>query len=282
MTNRGTEILSQRVLGQFPVSIATSLALEGLVGIHPDLPKPTNKPILKYETLYINVETVLRNMLNSISNADIPYVLPEDALEYLKSELMIISNVISDQSGGKLKVHYYVVCPTLFKAKFKSKHITFKTPNTPNQVILAATKRIVMQQIMKDSVGEISTVKVTHAPMPNSLMLSHKPTDIIMFSESNNIQLLESHTGKIKSKAFWNTKLKANDDVTRIPFCKFSLCVFGDSGDDIKPLSSKIRALVTALADQKKWTITTPISTIKKDLSSITDPNVKDVLLSFF
>lgn len=282
MTNRGTAILAQRALGQFPISIATSLAFEGLVGIHPDLPKPTTKPVSKYETIYINVDTILRNMLNSISTSDIPYVLPEDALEYLKSELLIISNVVADQSGGKLKVHYYVVCPTLFKAKFKSKHITFKTPTTPNQVILAATKRIVMQHLMKESIGEISTVKVTHAPMPNSLMLSHKPTDLIMFSESNNIQLLESHTGKIKSKAFWNTKLKASDDVTRIPFCKFSLCVFGDSGDDIKPLSSKIRAMVTTIADQKKWTITTPIASIKKDLATIPDPNVKDVLLSFF
>lgn len=37
-------VLLDRPLGQFPISIATSLALEGLFGIHEEHPVASNKP----------------------------------------------------------------------------------------------------------------------------------------------------------------------------------------------------------------------------------------------
>lgn len=59
--------IDARTKGQFPISIATSLALEGLFGILEDNKDP-NPPWPDYTDLIINVRTLFRNLLGSIED----------------------------------------------------------------------------------------------------------------------------------------------------------------------------------------------------------------------
>ena len=69
-----TDLMSSRTIGQFPLSIATSLAMEAAFGIYPDRPE-TKEPILKYDTLWVNVRTIFRNIMPSAFSVGKIYVM---------------------------------------------------------------------------------------------------------------------------------------------------------------------------------------------------------------
>ena len=93
--------LSGREKGQLPISIATSLALEGAFGILEDHPN-VNPPIHRFEALYINLRTLLRNIAGSV-DADTNAVLTaEDLSATLVNELQIIEAAVKQFTAGKV------------------------------------------------------------------------------------------------------------------------------------------------------------------------------------
>ena len=90
-----TDLMSSRTIGQFPLSIATSLAMEAAFGIYPDRPE-TKEPILKYDTLWVNVRTIFRNIMGSLEKEFADRVTPPMLANTLNEEMMFISKNLAE------------------------------------------------------------------------------------------------------------------------------------------------------------------------------------------
>ena len=54
-----------REQGKYPISIATSLAMEGLFGIHDNIPPQSSLPVTNCDAVAVNARTIVRNILGS-------------------------------------------------------------------------------------------------------------------------------------------------------------------------------------------------------------------------
>ena len=100
---RAEQALSSRELGQIPVSIGTSLALEGAFGILEDNHN-ANPIINNVDVIYVNIRTLIRNMVGAIETEALHSVFPEDLAYILVNELTTIEQAVSVFTEGRVKV----------------------------------------------------------------------------------------------------------------------------------------------------------------------------------
>jgi hypothetical protein len=91
--------------------------------------------------------------------------------------------------------------------------------------------------------------------------------------------LLETHTGAIKNYLQWNTKLTKGKDLVRMPFCKFTLQVFGDNGNVFSPMSMALKEAVTKLSVDDNWTNVATQDRLIYSIKKITDPKLRSQLM---
>lgn len=102
------DALAARAVGQFPVSIATSLALEGAFGIYPERPVVNPPPIKQYQEVWINVRTLMRNLLGSLPQDVQDKFMPGWFLLAIPQELSFIESEILRRTEGMVRtVCYY-------------------------------------------------------------------------------------------------------------------------------------------------------------------------------
>jgi hypothetical protein len=108
---------------------------------------------------------------------------------------------------------------------------------------------------------------------PASLIVTHFPVDLFGRYRFNQLDLLESHTGKIKPPAQWNTKLSAKREETdMLPFNPFTLQVFGDNQQFVHQLP-RVKEAVVETAKATGWSSVTTMEKIRMTL----EKQVKDV-----
>lgn len=252
-----------RDMGDIPVSIGTSFAIQSLFNKHPDKKPEKYLPAARADSIYINVRTLLRNMMNATENDKITTVKPDDYLRALKSELTEIKDYISSQEESKLKVFYYL--PT-----YKSLHKEFgataelREVRTDLQKAKLEIEKAVFGKLEQELLAlepekryvNITDMGVKPAEREIGLLLTHYPVDLLYSPGFSKLLLLESHTGEIKAENEWYTKFHA-EATERIPFNKAMLIFFGDSGGMFKPQHHKARNALLAVADKYKWTYQT-------------------------
>ena len=116
----------------------------------------------------------------------------------------------------------------------------------------------------------------------NALIITHIPYDLLSYVNFNRLDLLESHTGKLKPKHLWNTKYYPVGDRSMdiLPFTRKLLMVFGDKVL-IHPSEYKLRSLVLDIAENRKWNpATTEAKQIQDFELDIKEPFVLQVLKS--
>lgn len=234
------KILSTRAKGEFPLSIGTSIALESFFGLVKDDEKPKDvPPYKKYDCLSINLSTLVRNMINSVKSNELKELTRNDFAIVLRNEIDIIVQLFEQFAGNRTIVnfyynHYHGVDKIL-------KGGLFKTKMTDNQMLIQLLERDVPRLISFSGIDafEETNLMITHGRR-NNLLFTHNPLDLI-FNSLSSIALLESHTGKVKLPAQFNSKLKSAPDI--IPFNKITLQVYGDKAGNILPMPSKVRTL---------------------------------------
>ena len=82
-------------------------------------------------------------------------------------------------------------------------------------------------------------------------------------------KLLESHTGKIKPKTYWNSKLSGKDSGL-MPFNAMTLQIFGD-GENFAAYPRKLKLELIELAKKNKWSPITTNAKVESDLNKMTD-----------
>lgn len=269
-----------REVGAFPISIATSLAIESAIGQYPEKPvQPA--PILAYDEFWVNVKTLFRNYLGAYEKNEgrkIPY---DKITDDLFAEMENIKTVLR-QHNPKINVVFYV---SDYQISTTNKHVVLRTDKTPlKQEFTRIYKAVVtdMQyRLRKQNLNLILFFKNKIDPPKETkaMMLTHIAYDLLSHYSFEELVLIESHTGTIKKRVDWHTKFNGSQDLSNIPFNEPMLRIFGDK-EVFEPAPHSIRDVVYRMAVEDRWTQITTLDRIKFKFNSLQDRYTAAVLKS--
>lgn len=269
--------LLSRTLGQFPISISTSLAFEGLFGIHEDNPTPEGRPApwVGYEFLHMNVRTFIRNCFTCMPAAAAYTVSAYELSEIIAEEIGIIRNILTDKITDKrFKFAFYL--PSYEDLQRVFPNAILKGVTTEKQKFYAALEDDVIQRLLKNPILETvvyeSIRTKTTMGSGRSLMLTHYAIDVLT-AKNNRFEILESHTGRIKKQHELTNKLKTAKD-SHLPFDVMTVQMFGDTADMFKPADLKVRRVTLKIAEKYNWNETTTKDRIKATVKMHQEPHL--------
>lgn len=284
-----THLTSNRVLGAFPISIATSLALEFLLGVKSEAnPDPVPNQVKNYKEIWFNIKTLFRNLYNALDKDAQKEILDGELFEALLHEMEVILSIIDEYSIFYTKCYFYVSDYDGLDKKYKL--ALFKTANTENQIIYNTLMENTIKHIKKQkninaatSSTEVCEFKLYLKPVnqTTALILTHIPFDLFSYKAFSKLELLESHTGKIKDRSLWSSKYANGKELQNIPFMEGLLPFFGD---DVffKPFPKKARDTVIALATEYRWSPVTTRDKVLYSLGTLKDLYLRETILTFF
>jgi hypothetical protein len=283
MSNLIERFVAGREVSGLPLSIATSLAIESACGVHPEIPVKV-APVTSYQRLYINIRTLIRNVYGAVNGDVKKQLTAEHVFPAILEELIIIESAINQASKGNCQVIYYFCKYPDIRSVFP--HANLKADQTPIKAAYVAMETGVLSMIMKNR----AMVKQKHpievyenrveadARNNKALMLTHIPSDLLYRNRFAYLWLLESHTGAIKNAAQWTSKLTNGKELTRIPFNRITLQVFGDNGNQFSPMPMKVKDSFKDLAEKNNWTAITTVEKIIFDIKNGKDKGLVDLV----
>lgn len=251
-----------RKMGFYPISIPTSMALESLTNTG-DFQKEGTPTIESCECLMVNLRTLVRNALNAFGK------------DYEKATIeTLVDAVIEDVSGiqqmleyanlnVELKVYFcdYTDLPQRFA------NAKFNNPTTDRQVLYAETSAAVLAQL-KDTTISGETIHKSDwklSSTKDTFLLTHLPIDLLSVKDFKRLRLVESHTGRFKTQADFQTKLKLPKDTATIPFNGLTLQIFGD-GATFGVYDPVVKKKVLEASIKNRWHLLTTETRIKDSL----------------
>lgn len=267
-----------RTTGQFPLSIATSLALEAAFGIYPDRPVVQPAPILDYDELWVNVKTLFRNFLGALDKSTAEMITSDAVVEGINGELDTIHQLVTEQTSGRTSVVFYLSDYVDIDRKYK--YAVIRRDNTAKQKMYTAMMIDVIGKLLKmHPKGNIRVEKLKLHPekKTKALILTHIAFDLVSYPEFRELTLLESHTGAIKERSQWYTRLYEGKTLSMVPFNEMFLQVFGDS-QTFRPMDIKLRKEIIDLATQYRWNAATKIDFIMYGIGTLKNPYAREIL----
>lgn len=260
----------QRTLGFFQLSVATSLAIESAVGIHPDLPPVRSMPIRQFKELWINVRTLYRNVMGAMSKEVAASISPVDVAQIMHEEMRIIPDMLHHYAGYPVKVVYYFNNLKYLERKYPEAVI--RKDSTPKQQQFTQTLGDVMRLLLREPEnGIVIADDMLPGNAANALIITHVVYDLLSEKNFGNLVLLESHTGKIKPRALWYTKYYNGKELSMIPFTEELLQVFGDI-ETFHPMDVNLRKAIIELATRRHWSGVTTRARIVDGINELQNP----------
>lgn len=281
LANQVQAALSARETGQIPVSIGTSLALEGAFGILED--HPNHKPAIgNVDALYVNVRTLIRNIVGSVDSDTAFNLFPEDISTTLINEIQIITSAVSKFTSGKVEVIPYVC--SYVSLKRMHPRALLKTTTTEKQT--AAFLREINTLAEFKAAEKYFEVKEFDIDFDednrSALILTNYAFDLLQRYKFRSLSLLESHTGAVKPPPMWYTKLTGGKDLTNIPFDKMTVQFFGDGSNLFSPFPIAMRRKVSGIAVKNKWTPMTTKAYILESIKKEHDPVLEAIIRQLY
>jgi len=251
------------------VSIGTAIPLELMLAdnIHKG-----------YEFIYLNLRTLYRNFHGAYPRDQYPTskVMAKDFLE----ELITIQSLITETIPGRLKPIFYLAsCSSLPSLITDAK---LKVIHTPKQKEYYDLERVVFALALKAN-KDINVQNYNCLVKGNntsSLMVSHLPLDLISSHLFRKLGLLESHTGAIKLKTEWITKLNKNEIYRNIPFNILSIQILGDNNNQFQSMGTKFTKYLVQLATDHNWNANTNMAKVQYDIRKLNDKYLASILLN--
>jgi hypothetical protein len=275
------DAFADRAVGQYPISVATSLAIESALGVHPDIPV-TRAPILQYPQLWLNVRTLYRNLIGALQKDAADRVLPGDLAEALGLEMEAIESLISVETQNKTEVVFYYSNYAGLEKKYK--HAQLRRDTTAKQKEYTFLHNATADLLLKARGEDIRgfDLKLQPIGVPDALIVTHYAYDLVSYRGFGKLVLLESHTGAIKERAQWYTKYENGKELSMIPFREDFLQVFGDK-ETFRPMDIRMRRELIEIATRYNWTAVTTREKILYGIDQIQNPMyrviLKDMLL---
>lgn len=268
--------LHNRTITSFGLSIGTGLALESI--FDPTQERYDNSRVIPniinindYTYHYINIFTIIRNILNASSLLDVK----QFNFNYTNTLLL---EIIQIETGLINSLYENTKCKVIFlipRYKFlisrlsKTRNINQNNNYIENIKILNLYNYIVYNINMLSSVCSIKLLDnydLSFVQQQKNLITTHLGIDLCY----KNIDLLESHTGVLKKEKSFNSKyikLGKNYDMSILPYNEILLSVFGDKSL-IPPMNRELRLKAYELS-KKKWSLSTGKLKIRSDLKQI-------------
>lgn len=281
--------LDAREKGNLPISIASAMAIEALLGesTAENASKSNTPPILKYDTIWINLRTLYRNLHGSMDRKIFEKIHIDKQANELYTECLVIQAAIQEATHGKTKVLFYA-CTHRSLMSFYSKAL-IKEDKTPLQKEYSSMEKRVIERLasMHETTKDYEFLKLDVAlrspyPQQKVAIMTHIVVDLLELKNVSDIDLLESHTGAIKGKKLWYTKLKGDAEMQRIPFDRATLQFFGDKFGMFIPVQKDFREIVLEMAKKENWTQATTRSRMLLCLELSRQPQVYIAFYSLY
>lgn len=273
-----TGILASRTVSAFPLSVGTSLALESIFessspSIDPERVIPQKVNILEYTEFWLNLSTLVRNIIGSLSREDSARVFPGELAEVLDGEVEMIQFLTSQQSFNRTTPIFYVSNYQDMQSSYP--HATIRMDRTDNQKQYRSLHNQTIEKFLQKNQGS-TTIRVfkrdlTTENKPKALIMTHMAYDLVSHKAFSHLDLIESHTGILKSKALWYTKYQDGKNLPMMPFDVGLLQVFGDK-ETFAIKDIKLKKAIIELAIECQWTAVTTRSKILFDLDRLKNP----------
>ena len=271
----------ERSIGGTGLSVGTHLAMESLFSdlqpYDPEREKPPYVDLNLYSCYYINLYTLARNLLNSfqifvdkkkiLGNKEFP--------ELLANEIYNIREMFNSIGSGMkvivYKCDYSKAIKSYNNGKGEPEIVPWLDYLTLNNVLDNLLKK---HEALKKMVVK-SDYRLPKPPKGiignNYLVTSSIAFDLL---NKGNITLLETHTGKTKTKDQFYTKFHklGENSLASIPFGQETLFIMGDRLL-VKPLIISARRKLLELANSRQWTYKTSINSIRSEI-------VRDTIIS--
>lgn len=264
----------ERLLGgKYTISLGTALIFEN-----------DNFDIKKWPSLlYVNLRTLYRNYVHSIEKKDYHKLERKKFIQDYLDEVAEVERIVLEVSNGRVKPMFYY--PKYEKLDRLMPHVEEKVynPEDFDDIEVNMWKYVKQHQLMTPFNYVDVKQELPKADVP-VLVLTSFVVDLLSASNFPKLLLLESFTGKIKSRQDWYTKLNVNanrvNQVT-VPFNKFTIQVFGDKSGALQGADRQIRKIVRDMAINDHWTPITSIDKIKYSISKLKDYKLKELLFSY-
>lgn len=278
-------LLYNRAIGEtLPVSIGTSLIVDG----------PKADPSRWNQVVLINLLTLSRNIIQSVPAASQFDLRSDDVTEVVLTEMDILRQSLNAYAPG-VQVEFYLPDYKLIYIDFPmAKPRLFNTKNKQFVQQMMLDVRVKLKELIEEENKKRDERK--QEPLPIRIMRGWKldkdkrkttiltsfPTDLLSQYQFPALTLLESHTGAVKSRREWNTKLNwhKKEDIVNMPFMKFTLQVFGDDVFFIQQ-NLKVKQWVVDMSKRDRWTPITTESTIRGSIGKIKHVADREALLKF-
>lgn len=269
---------SERATGYFPLSIATSLALEGAIGIHPDHPAGP-KLLHDFTGHWVNAKTLFRNYYEAFAKDAIAQIDLKDLIDSFRQEIEMYREISQEQGKHKFTPVFYL--PDYIGLEKRLPHAMLRKDSSEIQVLYAKTMTMVLGQLIQNEkdLFKIYPLKITGHETTNTLMLTHYPYDLTT-TAFDNLSLLESHTGAIKDKSLWHTKFYNGKELPMIPFHEGFLSIFGDK-QLFRPIGHTYRKTLVNLGKEYNWSFATSRDKVNYGLSTLKDRFLAEELSKF-
>lgn len=272
--------LEERAVSSFGISIPTGIMLESLfqpTAQRYDISRevPNVVKIDNYKIHYFNIYTLARNIVSSVTmkNKDLLYTTAELG-KVLISEINTIASLYQD---SKCKPVLFVpIYDKLYKSINKNKD------GEPKEVML----RDYVLGVLTTNVPTLAMgvhYNNSHKLDPTSdkvLITTHMTVDLLNIRRVTNLELLESHTGKLKKHKEWYSKYHPIGKLSLqvFPFIEELLYILGDKTFTL-PMKLSIRRELHKLATEKSWTTYTGKMVILNDIKK--NDILKDILKDY-
>lgn len=283
--------LVSRTISGFPVSVGTALAFESLFTpqlqpIDSDRIIPQKVNITDYQTFWINLRTLFRNLFGSVMKEESSKILPHDWAEVMTQEIEFIQELISLESLSQTRVFFYFCTHNdliLSDNKFDIEQL--RKDNTISQKAYTSLELDTIAIVLSKFKDRDNFLKFSSALKPktrvSAIIMTHVAYDLLSYGNFTKLDLLESHTGVLKPKHMWYTKYQSGKELTMMPFYKPLLKIFGDS-QTYKPMDIRLRRTIIELATEKHWTPVTTIAKVKSDLMDLKQSYYQEVVRNLF
>lgn len=266
-------LIADRAVGKYPLSIATSLAIEGILGEHPD--RPTNRNDLKGKKVaWINLKTLFRNFHNALPKEAEGVIPASEFVEPFIMEIEQFINVLESVSKDNIQINIYN-CTYSDMERLYPKAI-IRRPSTPNQIeynnIQTAVTTTLSKFVLKDLIKSFDT-KIKAVESSDMLLMTHCPVDLFNHG-FRKMNLWESHTGAVKQKFEWYTKYYNGKELFQIPFHEGLIQIFGDN-EHFRPQSLIMKRAILQVANDYGWSQATTDDKISYGIGQIEDRELR-------
>lgn len=242
--------MNDYVTSSFGVNIGTGLMLESIIPttdtrIDEDRMIPNKVKLSDYDNYYININSLIANIVGSYDVNTTTLLLDkdkdtvEDVLDKVISEITIINNLLD------INIIYYTM---LYGPYVRKQLLKDSKPDTKASKLKKSIDDLTKKLLISK---EVKVVELdVFLPSKKKSLISTSNTIDLLNANKMDLDLLEFHTGVLKQRNKFYTKLNTK---VELPFEEVLLFALGDKKGLINPILSikERKVLLDALVDKK-------------------------------